>query len=75
MRGSIARALGAWFAMAVALVACGWLAGCAGAERLPQCKGRAVPINSLVPAAASIGASGRSAPAAAAAPVSEADAH
>ncbi len=36
----------------VALAACYWLAGCAGSgERLPECKGRAVPINSLVASA------------------------
>ena len=36
----------------VALAACCWLAGCAGSgERLPECKGRAVPINSFVAAA------------------------
>jgi hypothetical protein len=54
------RAVGVLVAFAV----CGWLAGCAGpGERLPQCKGRPVPINPPVPAAA------------AAAHVSEADAH
>ncbi len=42
----------------VVLAVCGWLAGCAGsAERLPECKGKAVPINRIMPIA---GASGRS---------------
>ncbi len=59
----------------VALVAICWLAGCAGsAERLPECKGKSVPINRLI---ATAGASGRSVnPAVAStAQVSEADAH
>ena len=59
----------------VALAACCWLAGCAGsAERLPECKGKAVPINRSI---ATAGASGRSVnPAVAStAQVSEADAH
>ena len=62
----------------VALAACCWLAGCAGsAERLPECRGRPVPINSLIPAAASMGASGRSVSPAvgSTARVSEVDAH
>ena len=50
----VARALGVLVAFAVG----GGLAGCAGTERLPQCQGRAVPINAAVPAAAPIDASG-----------------
>ena len=46
----------------VALAACCWLAGCAGSgERLPECKGRAVPINSLVAAAPVAAAQGSAA--------------
>lgn len=42
----------------VALAACCWLAGCAGsAERLPECKGKSVPINRFISMA---WASGRS---------------
>jgi hypothetical protein len=51
MSKSDARPLG----LLVALAACCWLAGCAGSgERLPECKGRAVPINSLVAAVSAI---------------------
>jgi hypothetical protein len=59
----------------VALSACCGLAGCAGSgERLPECRGKAVPINRFIPAA---NASGRAANPAvvSTAQVSEADAH
>ena len=48
MRARITRALGV-----LALVAtCGGLAACAGSgERLPQCKGRRVPIHAAAPTA------------------------
>jgi len=55
MHSSLARAAGVLAALAV----CGGLAGCAGAERLPECRGKAVPINSFIPAAKP---SGRAAP-------------
>ena len=44
-----ARALGVLVAPLCVLALCGGLAGCAGTERLPQCKGRAVPINPIQP--------------------------
>jgi hypothetical protein len=48
MSKSCAAALGVWLVLALG----GGLAGCTGTgERLPECKGRAVPINA-VPAAA-----------------------
>jgi hypothetical protein len=48
------RAVGVLAALVYALALCGWLAGCAGSgERLPECKGKPVPINSPVPAVAS----------------------
>jgi hypothetical protein len=59
----------------VALAACCWLAGCAGsAERSPECKGKSVPINRVIPV---VGATGRSVNPAivSTAQVSEADAH
>lgn len=69
------RPMRVWFAVAPALAACCGLAGCAGSgERLPECRGKSVPINSFVPAAS---ASGRSVSPAVAATVhvSEVDAH
>ena len=48
------RPMGGLIALVLAMAACGGLAGCAGSgERLPECRGRSVPINSLIPAAAS----------------------
>jgi hypothetical protein len=44
-----ARALGVLVAPLCVLALCGGLAGCAGTERLPQCQGRAVPINPAQP--------------------------
>ena len=44
------RALGVLVAPLSVLALCGGLAGCASsAERLPQCQGRAVPINPVQP--------------------------
>jgi hypothetical protein len=71
------RPMGVLIALVLAMAACGALAGCAGSgERLPECRGKAVPINSLNPAAALMGASGRPVSLAAAATVnvSEVDA-
>ena len=45
----VARALGVLVAPLCVLALCGGLAGCAGTERLPQCQGRAVPINPIQP--------------------------
>ena len=41
----VARALGVLVAPLCVLALCGGLAGCAGTERLPQCRGKVVPIN------------------------------
>ena len=58
------RPMGGLIALVLVIAACGGLAGCAGSgERLPECKGKSVPINRFIPAAAST------------AHVSEVDAH
>jgi hypothetical protein len=58
MSKGVSRRARVWTVFVLAAIGCGGLAGCAGTgERLPQCKGRPQPINTVPVHAAPITAS------------------